>query len=102
MTDPIKGIYGIDPCTLIDDDGQAAYIYWSGRGMQGARLKPNMLQLDSEPVALGNFPDGMKEGPFVFKRNGKYYFTFPWVPKRAKQRISSYAIGDSPLGTIRV
>jgi beta-xylosidase len=44
MTEPIKGIYGIDPCTLIDDDGQA-YIYWSGRGMQGARLKPNMLQL---------------------------------------------------------
>jgi hypothetical protein len=97
MTEPIKGIYGIDPCTLIDDDGQA-YIYWSGRGMQGARLKPNMLQLDSEPVALGNFPDGMKEGPFVFKRNGKYYFTFPWVPKEGETENLSYAMGDSPLG----
>ncbi|WP_321480460.1 family 43 glycosylhydrolase [uncultured Bacteroides sp.] len=97
MTEPIKGVYGIDPCTLIDDDGQA-YIYWSGRGMHGARLKPNMLQLDSKPVAIEKLPKGMKEGPFVFKRNGKYYFTFPWVPKEGETENLSYAMGDSPLG----
>lgn len=98
MAEPIKGVYGIDPCTLIDDDGQA-YLYWSGRGMHGARLKPNMLQLDSDPVAIGNLPEGsMKEGPFVFKRNGKYYFTYPWVPVEGETENLSYAMGDSPLG----
>jgi GH43 family beta-xylosidase len=97
MKEPIRGIYGIDPCTLIDDDGQA-YIYWGGRGLQGARLKPNMLQIDSEPVVIEQLPDGMKEGPFVFKRNGKYYFTFPWVPKEGETENLSYAMGDSPLG----
>ncbi|MBB4044349.1 hypothetical protein GGR06_002143 [Bacteroides reticulotermitis] len=98
MTEPIKGVYGIDPCTLIDDDGQA-YLYWSGRGMHGARLKPNMLQIDSEPVAIGNLPDGsLKEGPFVFKRKGKYYFTYPWVPVEGETENLSYAMGDSPLG----
>lgn len=98
MAEPIKGVYGIDPCTLIDDDGQA-YLYWSGRGMHGARLKPNMLQIDSEPVAIGNLPDGsLKEGPFVFKRKGKYYFTYPWVPVEGETENLSYAMGDSPLG----
>lgn len=98
MEEPIKGVYGIDPCTLIDDDGQA-YMYWGGgQRLQGARLKPNMLQLDSEPVLIEKLPDGMKEGPFVFKRKGKYYFTFPWVPKEGETENLSYAMGDSPLG----
>jgi hypothetical protein len=98
MEEPIKGVYGIDPCTLIDDDGQA-YIYWGGGPrLQGARLKPNMLQLDSEPVVIETLPEGMKEGPFVFKRKGKYYFTFPWVPKEGETENLSYAMGDSPLG----
>ena len=39
--EPIKGIFGIDPCVLIDKDGQA-YIYWSGMGIRGAKLKENM------------------------------------------------------------
>ena len=43
----IKGVSGIDPCVLIDDDGQA-YIYWSGMGIRGCKLKDNMLELDGE------------------------------------------------------
>jgi beta-xylosidase len=98
MSEPIKGVYGIDPCVLIDDDGQA-YLYWSGRGMSGAKLKPNMLQLDSEPVQIRELPAGsMKEGPFIFKRKGKYYFTYPWVPNQGETENLSYAMGDSPLG----
>ena len=45
--EPIKGVTGIDPCVLIDDDGQA-YIYWSGMGIRGAKLKANMVELDGE------------------------------------------------------
>ncbi|MDR2814298.1 MAG: family 43 glycosylhydrolase [Prevotellaceae bacterium] len=100
QAEPIKGIYGIDPCTLIDRNGQA-YIYWAGFGnLMGAKLKENMLELDGTPVVVGELPagdKGLKEGPFVFERNGKYYFTFPWV-KNSATELLAYAMGDSPLG----
>lgn len=102
---PIKGISGIDPCVLIDDNGDA-YIYWSGMGIRGAKLKDNMKELDGElqevkfparpnngqqapnaqqPAmliggqAMEGLPEGFKEGPFAFKRGAWYYLTFPWV-----------------------
>lgn len=95
MPRPIEGIMGIDPCVLIDDDG-TSYIYWSGMGMKGARLSDDMLRLDSDPINIEGLPEGFKEGPFVFKRDGKYYFTFPWV--QDKTETLAYAMGDSPLG----
>lgn len=92
---PIKGVMGIDPCVLVDKDGEA-YIYWSGRGMSVAKLKENMLELATEPVQISGLPEGFKEGPFAFERNGKYYFTFPWV--KDKTETLAYAMGDSPMG----
>ncbi|MDR1407930.1 MAG: family 43 glycosylhydrolase [Tannerella sp.] len=98
--EPIKGTSGIDPCTLIDRDGQA-YIYWAGfGGLLGARLSDDMLSLASEPVVISDLPAsdaGLKEGPFVFERNGKYYFTFPWVKNKTTELLA-YAMGDNPLG----
>ncbi len=91
----IEGIQGIDPCVFIDADGQG-YIYWSGRGMFMAKLKDNMLELASEPVPVAGLPEGFKEGPFVFERKGKYYYTFPWVED--KTETLAYAMGDSPMG----
>ncbi|WP_297675543.1 family 43 glycosylhydrolase [uncultured Bacteroides sp.] len=95
QANPIKGVMGIDPCVLVDKDGQA-YIYWSGRGMSVAKLKENMLELATEPVQIAGLPEGFKEGPFAFERNGKYYFTFPWV--KDKTETLAYAMGDSPMG----
>lgn len=91
----IEGVNGIDPCVLVDKDGQS-YIYWAGRGMSMAKLKDNMMELASEPVVVEGLPDGFKEGPFVFERKGKYYFTFPWV--QDKTETLAYAMGDSPMG----
>lgn len=93
--EPIKGIFGIDPCVLIDTDGEA-YIYWSGRGISVARLKPNMKELATEPVSVKGLPEGFKEGPYAFKRDGHYYLTFPWV--RDKTETLAYAMSDSPTG----
>jgi hypothetical protein len=93
---PIKGVSGIDPCVFIDKDGQA-YIYWSGFGLSIAKLKDNMLELASEPVKITNLPDaGLREGPFLFERNGKYYYTYPWVQNKIESLV--YAMGDSPMG----
>ncbi|KAA6332995.1 hypothetical protein EZS27_018546, partial [termite gut metagenome] len=97
QAEPIKGVHGIDPCTLIDKDGQA-YIYWAGFGnLMAAKLKENMLELASDPIPVRELPDkGLKEGPFVFEREGKYYFTFPWVQDSTE--ILAYAMGDNPMG----
>ena len=92
---PIQGIGGIDPCIFVDDDG-TPYLAWAGRGLQVARLKDNMLELDSEPVTITGIPRGQTEGPFLFKRNGKYYYTFPWV-EDARETLA-YCMADNPLG----
>ena len=97
MWKPIEGIHGIDPCVLIDRDGQA-YIYWAGMGLHMAKLKPNMMELASEPQAVEGLPGGFKEGPFAFERNGKYYFTFPWVREKDGTETLAYAMADHPMG----
>lgn len=96
----IEGIKGIDPNVLIDKDGQA-YIYWSQGHIFVAKLKENMLELDSEPMIIPNLPEkGLKEGPWVFERNGIYYLTFPHVENKTERL--EYAIGDNPMGPFKM
>ncbi len=97
---PIKNVHGIDPCPFIDKDGQA-YLYWAARNIYMAKLKDNMLELASEPQIIANLPEaGLKEGPFVFERNGKYYLTYPHVQN--KTECLEYAMSDSPSGPFKV
>lgn len=99
QTEPIKGVRGIDPCVFIDKDGQA-YLYWSGGNIFAAKLRPDMLELDSEVKTLGELPDkGLKEGPYMFERNGIYYLTYPHVQDKIERL--EYATGDNPLGPFR-
>ena len=63
----------------MDKDG-SAYIYWARGRISVAKLKDNMVELDSEPMVITNLPtQGLIEGPFVFERNGIYYLTYPHV-----------------------
>ena len=97
---PIKNVRGIDPNVFIDKDGQA-YLYWAARNMYAAKLDKNMVELASEPQKIEGLPDkGLKEGPFVFERNGIYYFTYPHVKDSTEQL--EYAIGDNPLGPFKI
>ena len=96
---PIAGVKGIDPNVFIDKDGQA-YLYWSQGNIYGAKLKDNMLDLASEPVILKDLPSkGLKEGPYMFEREGKYYLTYPHVENKTERL--EYAIGDNPLGPFK-
>lgn len=93
---PIKNVRGIDPNVFIDKDGQA-YLYWSQGNIYGAKLKDNMVELASDPVVLQNLPDkGLKEGPYLFERNGIYYLTYPHVQNKIERL--EYATGNNPLG----
>jgi GH43 family beta-xylosidase len=100
LPEPIANVRGIDPCVLIDKDGQA-YLYWSQGNIYAAKLKENMTELASEPVILKELPEkGLKEGPFVFERNGIYYLTFPHVENHIERL--EYAMGDNPLGPFKM
>ena len=97
---PIKGVSGIDPNVFIDKDGQA-YLYWSGGNIYGAKLKENMTELDSEVKTLVNLPaKGLKEGPYVFERNGIYYLTYPHVENKIERL--EYTTADNPLGPFKI
>lgn len=97
---PIKSVRGIDPNVFIDKDGQA-YLYWSQGNIYAARLKESMTELDSEVKILGDLPSkGLKEGPYMFERNGIYYLTYPHVENKIERL--EYATSDNPLGPFKV
>ena len=108
--EPIKGIYGIDPCVLLASDGNA-YIFW-GNG-RCAKLKDNMKELaDDNPreivkwgprememigvQCLKDLPNRQAEGPFAFEYNGNYYLTYPYV--RENTEVLGYAMSRNPMG----
>ena len=97
---PVKGVHGIDPGVFIDKKDGQAYLYWSQGNLYGARLKANMLELDSEVFTLKEFPTkGLKEGPYVFERNGIYYMSYPHVENNIERL--EYATSDNPLGPFK-
>ena len=96
---PVEGIRGIDPCVLIDKDGQA-YIYTSMGRIMVAKLKENMVEIEGEVQTIANLPtQGLIEGPFAFEKDGKYYLTYPHV-ENVTERLE-YAMGDSPMGPFK-
>lgn len=105
--EPIKNVHGVDPNVFIDKDArlpngqEQAYLYWAFRKIYVAQLNDNMLELASEPKVIENLPEvGLKEGPFLFERNGIYYLTYPHVENRTERL--EYAMGDSPMGPFKV
>jgi hypothetical protein len=98
--EPIKNVHGIDPNPFIDKDGQA-YLYWSMGRLFVAKLNENMLELASEPQVIEDLPaKGLKEGPYMFERNGIYYLTYPHVQNKTERL--EYAIADNPMGPFKV
>jgi hypothetical protein len=100
QTEPIKNVRGIDPNPFIDKDGQA-YLCWAARNIYVAKLNENMLEIVSEPQIIQGLPEkGLKEGPYLFERNGIYYLTYPHV-ENTIERLE-YAMSDNPLGPFKV
>ena len=97
---PIAGIGGIDPNIFIDKDGQAYIITAMGR-FAIAKLKDNMIEIEGEPKTIEGLPNkGLKEGPFMFERNGIYYLTYPHVEDKTEQL--EYAVSNNPMGPFKV
>ncbi|NWJ53378.1 MAG: family 43 glycosylhydrolase [Bacteroidetes bacterium] len=89
-----KGTKGIDAEVFVDDDGQA-YMFWAQRG--AARLKPDMITLDTSVVVIKTKRKGYTEGPIFFKRKGIYYFLYTLSGHEDYQYAYGYS-RVSPLG----
>lgn len=86
--------YANDPCLFIDDDGQG-YVYFNGGGdYLVAELSDDLLSMkgDFYSMDMGGYKP-KREGPWVFKRGDKYYYTMP-----EHNRILTYYMSDSPKG----
>ena len=93
-----KGWSFIDPTVFIDDDG-SAYLFWGNKGCWYGKLNDDMISFEDgwkevpgfhDPACFG--PESMKmdwsirkevmmvgyeEGPWVMKRDGIYYMSYP-------------------------
>lgn len=96
-----NGAQPIDPFVFKDDNGEY-YLYYGGwRHCNIARLRPDLKGL--RPFADGSLfkeitPANYVEGPFVFKRGGKYYLMWSEGGWQGPHYSVAYAIGTSPAG----
>ncbi|ANY19339.1 Xylosidase/arabinosidase [Tsuneonella dongtanensis] len=90
---PIPGTSGIDPMCFIDDDGKA-YLYFGIHKV--ARLSDDMLSLAEAPYDINYGAENFREGAYMAKRNGVYYYSYTDFEDRENQGY--YAMGKSPYG----
>lgn len=98
----VNGAQPIDQFVFRDDDGQYYMFYGGWKHCNVCRLSPDLL-------SILPWPDGQRfhevtpsssyvEGPFMLKRNGKYYFMWSEGGWTGPDYCVAYAIADSPFG----
>lgn len=97
----VNGAQPIDQFVFHDDDGQY-YMYYGGwRHCNMVRLSSDLLSIepwDDGSVFREITPEGYVEGPFMLKRNGKYYFMWSEGGWTGPNYCVAYAISDTPFG----
>ncbi|MEV0904970.1 family 43 glycosylhydrolase [Streptomyces hokutonensis] len=86
----------IDPAVFTDDDGQS-YLYWGNGHAYVVPLNADMTSYDATKVK-DITTDNFREGSFVVKRKGTYYFMWSEDDTRSEDYHVAYATGPSPLG----
>ncbi|WP_437124581.1 glycoside hydrolase family 43 protein [Chryseosolibacter indicus] len=99
-----NGAQPIDQFVFKDKDGQHYLIYGGWRHCNIAKLKDDFTGI--VPMADGTTfkeitPDNYVEGPFMFIRNGKYYFMWSEGGWTGPDYSVAYAVADSPFGPFK-
>ena len=99
-----NGAQPIDQFVFQDTNGQYYMIYGGWRHCNIARLKNDFtgfLPFEDKTVFKEITPEGYVEGPFMFIRNGKYYFMWSEGGWTGPNYSVAYAIADSPFGPFK-
>ncbi|HEX2969491.1 MAG TPA: glycoside hydrolase family 43 protein [Bacteroidales bacterium] len=91
----------IDQFVFRDKDDKLYLIYGGWRHCNIVRLKDDLsgiIPMDDGTLFREITPDGYVEGPFMFIRNGKYYFMWSEGGWTGPDYSVAYAISNSPFG----
>ena len=100
----VNGAQPIDQFVFKDKDG-SYYMYYGGwRHCNVVKLKADFTGI--EPMADGSLykeitPESYVEGPYMFIRNGKYYFMWSEGGWTGPDYKVAYAIANSPFGPFK-
>ena len=98
------GAQPIDQFVFQDQDGQY-YMYYGGwRHCNVAKLNDDFtgfIPFEDGTTFREITPEGYVEGPFVFIRDGKYYFMWSEGNWTGPDYSVAYAIADSPFGPFK-
>lgn len=100
----VNGAQPIDQFVFRDDDGQY-YMFYGGWGHCNlVKMAPDLLSI--VPFEDGTMyrevtPENYVEGPFLMKRDGKYYFMWSEGKWEGPDYSVAYAISDSPFGPFK-
>jgi beta-xylosidase len=99
-----NGAQPIDQFVFQDKDSQYYMIYGGWRHCNIVKLNSDFtrfIPFDDSTVFKEITPEGYVEGPFMFIRNGKYYFMWSEGSWGGSDYRVAYAIADSPLGPFK-
>lgn len=100
----VNGAQPIDQFVFQDENGEY-YMYYGGWGHCNiVRLRPDfkaLIPFEDGEMYKEITPEGYVEGPFMFKKNGKYYFMWSEGGWGGPDYLVAYAMADSPFGPFR-
>lgn len=99
-----NGAQPIDQCVFKDSTGQYYLIYGGWRHCNISRLNNDFtgfIPFEDGTTFKEITPEGYVEGPFMFIRNGKYYFMWSEGGWTGPNYSVAYAIADSPFGPFK-
>lgn len=101
-TNPVLDGFHADPVS------GKRYLYWGNGYMAGAELRKDMMSIKPNTVTVMT-PEGgtlgdyaYREAPYVFHRNGLYYFLWSVDDTGSANYHIAYGTSHSPLGPIEV
>jgi len=98
----------IDVDVFTDPISSKSYLYWGNGYMAGAELNDDMLSIKEKTITVmtpvgGTLKDyAYREAPYVFYRNGIYYFMWSVDDTGSANYHVAYGTSESPLGPIKV
>lgn len=105
---PAGGGQQIDVDVFTDPVSGKSYLYWGNGYMAGAELSKDMLSVKKKTIRVltpkgGTLQDyAYREAPYVFYRNGLYYFLWSVDDTGSPNYHVAYGTSTSPLGSVRV
>lgn len=98
----------IDVDVFTDPVSGKSYLYWGNGYMAGAELNKNMTSIKEKTITVmtpegGTLQDyAYREAPYIFYRNGLYYFMWSVDDTGSPNYHLAYGTSKSPLGPIQV